>query len=156
MEQKDAQASSSEPGSSSAVADPARGSNTSGSKAVAANAGQPASSTASSSSRTRGGNNTKTSSNSESSTSLQSIDDVVSAIHGIAVTGGDAASQYKLTVESLLPALQLLDKNGTSAGVPGNMVLQSLLQGGIDPLQALAQQGMSTGNGVGYLSILYA
>ena len=107
------------------------------------------SSSSSSSSRTRSVSDSFT-----PGTSLESIDGIANAIHSIAVSGGDSASQYKLVRESLLPALMALETRGTAAGVPGNMILQSALQGGLDPLNILMQQPNATGSGLGYLFIL--
>lgn len=87
-------------------------------------------------------------------TSLESIDAVCNAIHSIAVSGGDAVSQFKLVRESLLPALTVLEAKGTAARVPGSMILQSALQGGTDPLVVLMQNPQATGSGLGYLFIL--
>lgn len=89
------------------------------------------------------------------STLFESIDDVVQAIQSIpAIAAGDAMMQYKLARESLLPALMHLEQKGISAGVPGNVILQSPLSGNLDPLQLLMQQPDLTGNGIGYLFIL--
>lgn len=104
------------------------------------------------------GSSSSSASNNESSTGLESIDSIVSAIQSIASSVGssDPATAYTLISQSLLPALTTLEKDGLQGGIPASMVFQSALSGNRDPLQVLMEQPYLTGNGVGFLFILLA
>ena len=89
-----------------------------------------------------------------SSASLDTIDDICTAITSIDSIRGNPNNQYKRVLQSLLPALQHLESKGTHLGVPGAVVLCSPLQGNHDPLQVLLTQIPPNGVGLGYLFIL--
>ena len=139
-----------------AKAPPGNGSNSQAQQRNAGGAAAAVSSKASSSSSSSAParQNSESGSSSGSSTALESIDAVCNAIVTIANIGGDAAMQYNVVRDNLLPALNFLEQKGTSGGVPGSMILQSPLNGNRDPLVYLMQQPQLTGNGLGYLTIL--